>query len=193
MIKTLGKVLSYFIILALLANIVVSIFMPERSMELLGYRTFTVLSKSMEPKINVNDVIVLTSANKESLEVGDIITFSVYIPEFEELSFVTHYIAAIEEVDGETIFKTQGEGRDASEYDNWQDEEGNAYDITFNDIEGEYVFKIPFVGTLAVFLSNPIFLSLVIINLIVLYSTYRYIKSVIKEKKIERKVEGSNF
>lgn len=193
MIKTLGKVISYFIILALLANVVVSIFMPERSMELLGYRTFTVLSYSMEPEINVNDVIVLTSAYEESLEVGDIITFSVYIPEFEEESFVTHYIAAIEEVDGETIYKTQGEGKDAFEYDNWQDEEGNSYDITFSDIEGEYVFKIPVIGTVANILSQPIFLSLIIINGIVLYVTYKYIKSVIKEKKKEIEVEGSDI
>ena len=175
--KRLKNILLYIFITLLGIHIIFSAILPERMIDILGYRTFVVLTPSMDPTIKTGDMIITTSIEQDDLEVGDIITFKVYIRDLRDENYVTHYIAAIEEDDfGNTIYKTQGEGQEPDNYDDWVDADGNPIDITFSDIEGAYLLKIPFVGTLFSFFNNPIFLGLVVINIFVIYITIKYIK-----------------
>lgn len=180
--KTILSILGYLLLFLLAINVLVTAFIPEKSMDYLGYRSFIVLSNSMDPEIKVNDLVVITNINEEDLEVGDIITFSVYIPELRQEGFVTHYIAAIEENElGETIYQTQGEGREEGDYDHWRDANGNTIEITYDDIEGVHLFHVGYVGDVVTALRNPVLIALVIITITVIVVTTNYIKSTREE------------
>ena len=167
----------YIIVFVLLAYVLLSFFSPDKVIDYFRFRPFVVLTQSMEPVINVNDIIILTKPKEEELNEGDIISFVAYIPELSERSYVTHYIAKIDVTDnGETIYKTQGEGRAVGEYDDWKDALGSPTDITFEDIEGVYLFKIPFIGYISVLFKSRMLLGLVIINGFLIYFTISYIR-----------------
>ena len=176
-------IITYAILCFLVFYVTIAIFLPTKSINIFGFRTFIIVSSSMEPDIGVHDLIVITTPKEENLEVGDVITFDAYIIELQDYSYVTHYIAAIEEVDGETIYKTQGAGKEPDDYDEWTDHNGDDVNITFDDIEGEYQFTIPLIGQLVYRLQDPIFVALLVVNGVVIYYAFKTIKSYIKEDK----------
>lgn len=160
----LKSFLYYVVIFLIGLYILLVAFSPEKMMDVVGFRTFIVLSNSMEPKLNVNDMIISRSVNKDDLEVGDIITFEVYIDEIGEEVFVTHYLGAIEEDGTDTYYETRRYGLDDDEFDEWVDDDGEPTIIRFSDIEGTYLLKIPYVGYIQQTLSNKILLGLLLLN-----------------------------
>ena len=175
--ERIKSIIFYMIVIILLAYISLSFFNPDKVIDYFRFRPFVVLTQSMEPVINVNDIIILTKPKEDTLSEGDIISFRAYIPELQERSYVTHYIGKIEiNTDGETIYKTQGEGREVGDYDNWKDALGTETDITFEDIEGVYLFKIPLIGYLSVLFKSRMLMGLVIINGFLIYFTILYIR-----------------
>jgi signal peptidase len=154
--------------------------MPERAMDILGYQTMTVLSPSMEPDIKVNDTIVIRRVNTDNIEVGDIVTFEMYIPELRMNGYVTHYIGQIEEVDGETVFYTHGAGVEPGTFDKWRLADGTYKDVTEDDIVGQYWFKIPMIGYVT---NNPTILFVVLINVVVIYFGVSYIRGNQKDEE----------
>lgn len=172
----------------LIIYILVSIAIPDRTMNVFGFRSFVVVSTSMEPDIDRYDMIVVTNPDQDELEVGDAITFSAYIPEVQSFSYVTHYIGEIvEQPDGSIYYETQGASKDPGDYDNWTDGNGNPVNISFEDIEGVYLFKIPKVGYVVSMLRDPIFVALLFINGVIFYAIYRYIMHIIHDKKEQTK------
>jgi signal peptidase len=151
-------------------------FSPERMIELLGFRPFVVLTDSMDPVIKPDDLIILKDAIEEELKVDDIITFEVYIADIGETSFVTHYIAKIEEINGTTIYRTRGIKIPEDQYELWYDDLGNPIFITLDDIVGEYVFRVPYFGYIQKGLTNPIIVGLLLVNGGIIYLLYRYLK-----------------
>ncbi len=180
----LKKYITYSIYALLILHILTSLFAPQLTMRIFGFRNFIVISNSMEPDINVNDMIFIRRTSDEQLNVGDVITFQVYIPEVDEISYVTHYIGAIEtDTEGTLIYKTRGARYAEGIFDEWTDENGNAVDITINDIEGVYMFRIPYIGYFITMLQDPIFVGLLVVNGTVIYVLYRTIKKTIQSKK----------
>ena len=182
--RHIKSLLYYITVIVLVLYIVVLGTSPNQMMNIFGFRPFVVLSNSMDPTIKKNDLIFIKQAEIEDLEVGDIITFKVYIKEVEEVSFVTHYIGDIREIGNVTIFKTHAEGHEG-EYDIWRDSNNNLIDITIEDIEGEFLFRIPYMGHVQQILSNKILVGAVIINVSLIYITYKYIKWKPKEDQEE--------
>lgn len=180
--ETIKNIIFYIIVFVLLAYVGLSLFKPEKVIDYFQFRPFVVLTSSMEPVIEINDVIILTKPIEEELQEGDIISFLTYIPELQKRSYVTHYIGKIEVNDqGQTIYKTIGEGKDDDDYDEWEDALGSPTDVVFDDIEGVYQFKIPLIGYMSVLFSNRLLLGLVVINGAVIYFTIAYIR----KKKID--------
>lgn len=166
----------YFIIGVLIIYVLILAISPEDMMDLIGFRTFIVLSDSMDPTIQKDDLIIVRDIAESELEVGDIITFYVYIDEQGSRSYVTHYIHEIDTTGDVPRYTTIGENREEDEYDHWVDAFGNEIKLTFYDIEGEYVFRVPYVGYLQRAFSNRIFMGLILLNGIVIYFTVRYIR-----------------
>lgn len=179
-IKTIS---TYLVLVLLIIYISVSIFIPSKSIDLFGFRTFIIVSSSMEPDISVHDMIVVTKASEDELEVGDVITFKAYIIELQDYSYVTHYIGDIQDDNGQTIYKTQGAGKEEDDFDNWKDHTGQDVNITYSDIEGQYQFTLPLLGQLVYRLQDPIFVGLLIVNGLVIYYAFKTIKGYLQEDK----------
>ncbi|QMS84627.1 hypothetical protein [Candidatus Xianfuyuplasma coldseepsis] len=187
--KLVMKLISYGVSAALILYIGITLLAPQLTMDIFGFRSFIVVSPSMVPDINVYDMIFITDVEESDLEIDDIITFSVYIPEVDQVSFVTHYIGDIQTQTGDdTIYKTHGANfEEGDSFDDWEDKDGNPIDITFDDIEGEYQFKIPYVGYLVTMLRDPIFLGLLAINGTIIYFLVKTVKKTFLNKDNEKK------
>lgn len=195
--KRIKTIITYSLVLVLVVYIAVSLLFPSKTVKIFGFRAFIIVSSSMAPDIEINDMIVITGTNEEKLKAGDVITFKAYIPELNDYSYVTHYIASIE-LDGlgETIYKTQGANKEIDDFDNWKDNLGNPVDITIDDIEGEYRFTIPFIGALVYRLQDPIFIGLLVLNGTILVIAYKVIRKPnslkqdkLDEDKIKKEIE----
>ncbi len=101
-----------------------------------GYAVLEVISGSMEPTINIGDLIIIDK-NASSYQENDIVTFYDV-----NGSFVTHRIVSI--ADGKMI--TKG------------DNKANSLDdaTSIDNIVGKYVFKISFLGNIIQAFKNPL-------------------------------------
>jgi signal peptidase len=114
--KTTGKVV-FGILAAMLVGLGFIFFVP-------GYDLRLVRSESMEPTVNMGDVII--TGPVKAIAEGQIVTFDL------NGELVTHRIASI---DGNAV-KTKGDNVD--NVDPWT--------ITTADVVGNYLFRIPYVG-----------------------------------------------
>lgn len=106
---------------------------------LLGYRVFTVISGSMEPKYSVGDLIYVKQVDPDGIKKGDIITFILN----EQLTVATHRVEA---VDAENrYFYTKGDANETID----------ASPVHFNNVIGVPQFSIPLLGYVSNFIQNP--------------------------------------
>lgn len=101
-----------------------------------GYKTYKVISGSMEPTIKINDLILVQKTN--DIKENDIITYK------EKNSFVTHRVIMI----NNDVIITKGDAN------NVNDEE-----ISRGDVIGKMVYRFKIISLIS-FLSKPIYLVL---------------------------------
>jgi len=123
-----------------LTIIVKSYLNPNEVPDFLGIKPFIVVTGSMEGTIDGGDFIVTKVVDPETLEVGDIISYSI------DSSVITHRIIEKTEVDGQPAFITKGDAN------NTEDQEP----VTFDQVESIYLFRIAGMGTLAMFMQTPV-------------------------------------
>ena len=106
-IKTvLNVVIGIFIVLFLL--VVCLQRFTDNNLSLFGFRMFTVLTGSMEPKYNVGDVLFSKSIAPDDIKVGDAISYLGKSGDVKD-KVVTHEVVEIETAEnGEKIFHTKG-------------------------------------------------------------------------------------
>ena len=176
--KKVLNILFYGLLFLMSAYILLELFSPNQTINVIGVKPYVVVSPSMEPDIMVGDIVFIRRTEEADLKVGDVITFYAYLPAIGSVQLVTHYIADIILTDDETlIFKTQGANRAPEDVDTWRDEAGNPVDITFDDIVGELWFTLPFFGYLFFALRNPVMLGLILLNVVIVILIIKYIKS----------------
>jgi len=98
----------------------------------LGFRTFKVVSGSMEPYIHINDVVIIKKSN--NYKVNDVITFK------KDKEFITHRIVSIKE--NEIV--TKGDANNISDDP-----------IKKSDIVGRVIYKFKFFGFFCYLFSKP--------------------------------------
>ena len=130
------SVYMLFIILAL--NLMTT--KSDKLFEIIGYRSYTVLSGSMEPEFYPGDMVITKHKNKTDINLNDIITFR-----DKDGVIITHRI--IEETPEGYI--TKGDNNNVED----------AEIITENNIIGEVKFSIPKVGYIMDFLSKPMVIA----------------------------------
>ena len=96
-----------------------------------GISVFNIVSESMEPTINVNDLIVIKKCKESEIENKDIITYKK-----DDGTAVTHRVIRKNKVNGETIYTTKGDN-------NPVEDDGV---IKYSQVHGKYVFKIKGIG-----------------------------------------------
>ncbi len=121
---------------------------------LFGYKAYNIVTSSMEPNINIGDIIITKNVkDQDDLNVEDVISFK------QNGEVVTHRIIGIEEVNGEKRFITKGDNNNIPDLEK----------ITFSQIEGKKIITIPYLGKIVEFLENRVIFLIIILIILILY------------------------
>lgn len=132
-----------------------------------GFKPYIVLSGSMEPNLQIGDMIISKSVNEDQIKIGDIITFV-----DNNKNIITHRVVDILIKDGKKLYQTKGDNNSSKDVGV----------ISIENIKGKYSFKISKIGSIITEMITPT--GLIITNLIV---TIFYIStSKINDRKIAR-------
>ena len=69
--------------------IVQTIIKPSKTPDFFGYKTFSIVSGSMEPTLSINDIVIIKKCDINSIQKDDIITFKI------ENEIITHRVINI--------------------------------------------------------------------------------------------------
>lgn len=158
LIKRILTIIIYILLIPIILwNLIImvqTIKNPNETPSVYGIKTFCIISGSMEPDIQINDVVLIKEVPQNEINKGDIITFDV------KGEKITHRITNIEaDENGELIYTTKGDAN------NIEDETK----VTFEDIEGKYIGKIPKVGKIIMALKSKTTVFIILAILILLY------------------------
>lgn len=174
--QTIKNALFYIIVILLIAYVLLMAFKPDQLMDYVGFRTFIISSDSMDPVLKVNDLVVVQHVESDELEEGDIITFHTYLSAIGQYGYVTHYLVDFDEIDGETVYITQGERHYSDLTDTWYDKDGERIYITDDLLEGRVLFHIPMVGYVRTLITDPVFVGLILVNGFIVYALIRFLR-----------------
>lgn len=122
--KKTGGYIADFFLFALIAFATIMILVVISTKYNVGpYRVYMVDGASMQPTLNLGDIVFFKSVSQEDVREGDIILFN------RLGGLVTHRVTSIKD----SCVTTKG--------DNTDPDPGCAYDIS-----GKYLFKIPYAG-----------------------------------------------
>lgn len=143
LLKKITTFISAIVVIALLVFVVCMQMYPEDTSKVVGYRFYTVLTNSMEPVIPTYSLVFSKMIDEdEEIKPNTIVTFKAN--RFGEDILLTHYFRKTQEKDGVLYYRTQG--ATAPDYDN--------YETSRKDIIGTYVFHIPYLGKIFLFLKS---------------------------------------
>lgn len=170
--KQIGSIIFYLISGLLILYILLELFIPDMTIKVFQFKPFVVITESMEPVINVDDMVIVYNPDVDKLEVGDIITFNADINYDGTKEVITHYIYSItENTEGDLVFRTNRYGSDVP--DTWILQE--------DDVIGVYGFKISQLGVFVNFLKSPFGIAAIAVNVIVIGAIVYIVKSGKKE------------
>ena len=179
-IHTIGRIISVIIYIILIPMIIFnftliikSFINPKETPNFFGYKSFVIVSGSMEPTIMTGVAIFVKEVPEKEIRKDDIIAFS------QGETIVTHRVIEIIEENGVKRYKTKGDNN------NTEDREK----ITYEQVEGKYQFKINQFGTIIKILKSKITLAILVI-MIVIISCYR---SKMEKKREERKEKRKKY
>lgn len=136
---------------------------------------YTVTSESMEPKLNIDDIIIVKKGyTNNQFKEGNIITFK-----RKNGEIITHRISKIITYDLQNAYITKGDNNTTD------DDEIVKYDM----IIGKVIYTMPKFGFVMKLLKNKVFFSLCILLLVAITIYDRKLK----KKKIERKIVREKY
>ncbi len=158
----IAMIATFFIATILLLYIVIQLVAPNMTVKIFGVKPYVVITESMEPEINVRDMVFVRQFAIEDAEVGDIITFEADIDYNGTKEVVTHYIYAINTDGVTTTIQTNRHWEDMNDAvpDSWV--------LLPEDVLGTYWFQIPKIGYLTDFLKSPFGIAAIIVNVTVI-------------------------
>ena len=173
--RRVDKGLAIRIAAILIITLFIVFGLPTVFKAVLGTETpfMVVISRSMEPTLKVNDIIVVVGVDPDDIEVGDIIVFR--NPTGGPVPIVHRVVDIIILPNGERGFITKGDNNNLN--DPWT--------LTDDYIIGRVVFVIPQLGIITrIFTSSPL-MRYGIILLIVLAMIYLEYRDYLKRKEEE--------
>lgn len=178
----MAKKVIEIIAIILIYNIILIVISSKHNIgfnNIFGYKAYIIKTNSMEPTININDVIITKKVKDDEIKVHDIITF------IQDGEVITHRITKIDNDDNKIKFTTKGDNNNIED----------TFKITYDSIEGKHILTIPYLGILVQILQNKIiFLIILLIILIFMFigiqrqekKEYRREKKKIEDNKKER-------
>ena len=110
---------------------------------LVGGRSLTVMSGSMEPALRVGDIVINSKVSPADVRVGDIVTFS--DPEGTG-KLITHRVRRVRIADGTAHMVTKGDKTNSVE----------RWDVPASGSFGRVEFRVPLLGFLVFWLHGPL-------------------------------------
>jgi signal peptidase len=178
-IENVRLVISMTIIGAILLYIGTSLFMPNMTIKIFRLQPFIVVTESMEPVYNVNDVVVVKNFNIDEAEVGDIITFKADIDYNGTEETITHYIYSIDRSGDEAIIRTN------RYFDTGETITPDTWLIPASNVIGTSSFHVPYLGLLIGFVKSIYGIVIIALN-IAIFSVIKYINAKAKKEKEEQ-------
>lgn len=180
-IQIIGRIVSailYIILIPIiifnLTLIIKSFLNPNQTPDFFGYKSFVIMSGSMEPTIKKGDAILVKEVPEEEIRINDIISFTI-----QNKTNVTHRVIGIAEENGKRKYTTKGDNN------NTEDKER----ITYEQIDGKYQFKISQFGIVINLLKSKITL-MILVGIMIFIACY---KSKIKKRKEQRKEKRKRY
>lgn len=173
--KVIKKILNILKVIILILLILFALFTVYQKVfpnnpSAFGFRTYSIITKSMEPVLKKGDVILVQERNTSSYKVGDIITFKGTSGDLKG-KIVTHEIVGIKLENGKNIFYTKGIQNIS--------EDPAVYE---NEILGKYIYKFKFFSLIERIMDTKIgFILIIIIPLGYIY--FYEIRDIIKDVK----------
>ena len=157
-IKIIIIVILSFILLFNLYIIIQSKARPNSVPSIFGYKPFVVLSNSMQSEISAGDLVIVKETDIKDIHKDDIIAFRT------SRDFVTTH-RIVNTVVGEKgrCFETKGDSN------NVNDDEI----ICENSIEGKYLFKIPVLGHIILFIQKPYGIAILLMAILIIWLLIR--------------------
>ena len=167
-LKTIINTLIIVIIVLYLSVIVIQKVSGNKTV--LGIRVFNVVTASMIPVYNVNDVIAVKDINVNDLKVGDDI---VYKGEKESVAgkIITHRIIDIKKENNETVITTKGVNNKIADPP-----------ITSSQVIGKALGKIPIITTINQIIQTQVGFFVIVFCPIVILASLEIAQTVIDHK-----------
>lgn len=176
-IKKVLTVIVYILLIPLLiynlSLIFQAVLKPNETPSFLGIKTYVIVSGSMQPELDIGDIVVVKDVEENELQKGDIISFR------EGQNVVTHRIIEIENKDNQEQFKTKG--------DNNNSVDNNP--VKMDAIEGKVITAIPLIGNIALILQG----KLTIILIVIIFYAYFVKSEQVKNKKEKRRLKRLEY
>jgi signal peptidase len=139
-----------------------------------GFKSYVVLSGSMEPTIKTGSMIIVKSS--EQYKIDDIITFGPYT---KTKPPITHRIVETRVQDGAVVYITQGDANNTPD----------TREISDKDVIGKVYVKIPYVGYAVDVAKKPAgFIVLIIIpSAIIIFDEVK--KIIVEAKQMKKRKE----
>ncbi|MDR1540563.1 MAG: signal peptidase I [Clostridiales bacterium] len=151
------------IFLAVLLFTLATSFFSQMGYSIFGYRSFIIISESMAPAINKGAYIISRQANAGSIRVGDIIS---YYADPELKTTQTHRVETILISNGSLSFVTKGDANSVTDRD----------PVLPRDILGVAALKIEGLGSVLLFIRQPLNLALCILIMLIIYFAPDYFR-----------------
>lgn len=136
--KTIKKIIKTIMLAILITLLISNIIMFYQTNikhteipQVAGISVFNIVSGSMEPTININDLIVIKKCKESEIENEDIITYKK-----DNGTVVTHRVISKNKENGEIVYVTKGDNNPV---------EDNGV-VKYSQVHGKYLFKIKGIG-----------------------------------------------
>lgn len=137
--KMTKKIFKYIILNVLIILFIINLILSfEEDTHILGIYMFNIVSESMEPTLEINDIVVVQRCEPENLQKGDIITFQ------QEERTISHRIIDITEERGMTKFKTKGDNNEIADPD----------PVESTQVYGKVIFSVNKIGKAISYIQN---------------------------------------
>lgn len=171
--KVTKKIFKYIILISLIILFIINLILSfEENTHICGIYMFNIISESMEPTLEIDDVVIVKKCSPKDLKVGDIITFN------HEGRTISHRILKITNEE-EIKITTKGDNNDVPDKD----------EVTASEIYGKVLFRIRKIGKIVHYIQNVRgFINIAIFILIV------YVLVSLREKqKNNRKIKRKKY
>ena len=181
--KMTKKIFKYIMLNIMIILFIINLILSfEENTHILGIYMFNIVSESMEPTLEKDDVVIVKKSDPSILQKSDIITFQ------QEDRIISHRIIDIIKINDMIKFRTKGDNNEIADPNL----------IESGEVYGKVVFTIKKVGNIITYIQNirgflNVAIFIIIIYILVNLRDKQKNTRKIKRKKYEIKKMRDNY